>query len=91
VRFFDRAISQRGAILVTTICFFFSPARHLTRFSGTAASQQRTERTLDYLRGGLAGHVGRQHRPFTISACELAVPSDQRTSRPMRAATDRKM
>jgi hypothetical protein len=35
VRFFDRAISQRGAILVATICFFFSPARHLTRFSGT--------------------------------------------------------
>jgi hypothetical protein len=33
VRFFDRAISQRVA--VATICFFFSPARHLTRFSGT--------------------------------------------------------
>jgi hypothetical protein len=29
---FDRAISQRGPMLVAAICFFFSPARHLTRF-----------------------------------------------------------
>jgi hypothetical protein len=28
----DRAISQRGAMLVAATCIFFSPARHLTRF-----------------------------------------------------------
>jgi len=32
VRFFDRAISQRGAMPAAAISFFFSPARHLTRF-----------------------------------------------------------
>jgi hypothetical protein len=48
VRFFDRAISQRGAMLVAAICFFFSPARHLTRFSGTELLPHRSnERARD--------------------------------------------
>jgi hypothetical protein len=40
---FDRAISQRGPMLVAAICFFFSPARHLTRLSGTELLPHRIE------------------------------------------------
>jgi hypothetical protein len=42
---FDRAISQRGASSSPAICFFFSPALHLTRFSGIALSPHRSNKS----------------------------------------------
>jgi hypothetical protein len=42
---FDRGMSQRGASSSPRSAFFFSPARHLTRFSGIALPPHRSNKS----------------------------------------------